>query len=39
MRDIVRKQALRKDRDIVDPVDHSMMLEAQDVGNKQERKS
>ncbi len=37
LRDIVRKQALRKDRDIVDPVDHSMMLEAQDVGNKQEK--
>ena len=37
LRDIVRKQALRKARDIVDPVDHSMMLEAQDVGNKQEK--
>lgn len=37
LRDTVRKQALRKARDIVDPVDHSMMLEAQDVGNKQER--
>ena len=35
--DIVRKQALRKARDIVDPVDHSMMLEAQDVGDKQEK--
>ena len=37
LRDIVRKQALRKARDIVDSVDHSMMLEAQDVGNKQEK--
>ncbi len=37
LRDIVRKQALRKARDIVDPVDHSMMLEAQDVGDKLEK--
>lgn len=37
LRDIVRKQALRKAHDIVDPVDHSMMLEAQDVGDKQEK--
>ncbi len=34
---IVYKQALRKARDIVDPVDHSMMLEAQDVGDRQEK--
>lgn len=34
---IVHKQALRKARDIVHPVDHSMMLEAQDVGDKQEK--
>lgn len=37
LRDIVRRQALRKARDIVDPVDHSMMLEAQDVGDRQEK--
>ncbi|MCY3624765.1 MAG: mobile mystery protein A [Candidatus Dadabacteria bacterium] len=37
LRNIVRKQALRKARDIVDPVDHSMMLEAQDVGDRQEK--
>ena len=34
---IVYKQALRKARDIVAPVDHSMMLEAQDVGDRQEK--
>ena len=37
LQDIVRKQALRKARDIVDPVDHSMMLEAQGVGDRQEK--
>ena len=37
LRDIVRKQALGKARDIVDPVDHSMMLEAQDVGDRREK--
>ena len=35
--DIVRKRALRKARDIVDPVDHSMMLEAQGVVDRQEK--
>ncbi|MCY4379447.1 MAG: mobile mystery protein A [Candidatus Dadabacteria bacterium] len=37
LRNIVRKRALRKARDIVAPVDHSMMLEAQDVGDRQEK--
>ena len=37
LRDIVRKQALGKASDIVDPVDHSMMLEAQDVGDRREK--
>lgn len=37
LRDIVRRQALRKAGDIVGPVDHSMMLEAQYVGDKQEK--
>ncbi len=37
LRDIVRRRALRKARDIVAPVDHSMMLEAQGVGDMQER--
>ena len=37
LRDIVRKQALGKAGDIVDPVDHSMMLEAQDVGDRREK--
>ena len=39
LRGTVRKQALRKAREIVDPVDHSMMLEAQDVGDKREKTS
>ena len=34
---ILYKRALSKARDIVDPVDHSMMLEAQDVGDRQEK--
>lgn len=37
LRDIVRKQALGKASDIVDPVDHSMMFEAQDVGDRREK--
>ena len=37
LRNIVRKRALRKARDIVAPVDHSMMLEAQDVGDRREK--
>ena len=37
LRDIVRKQALGKASDIVDPVDHNMMLEAQDVGDRREK--
>ena len=37
LRDIVRKQALGKASNIVDPVDHSMMLEAQDVGDRREK--
>ena len=37
LRGIVRKQALGKASDIVDPVDHSMMLEAQDVGDRREK--
>lgn len=37
LRDIVHRQALRKARDIFDPVDQSMMLEAQDVGDRQEK--
>ena len=37
LRDIVRRQALKKAGDIVDPVDHSMMLEAQRVGNRKEK--
>ncbi len=35
--EILRKQAIRKASDIVDPVDHSMMLEAQDVGDRREK--
>ena len=35
--EIVHKQALRKASDIVDPVDHSMMLEAQNVGDRREK--
>ena len=35
--DIVRRQALKKAAGIVGPVDHSMMLEAQDVGDRQEK--
>ncbi|MXW22992.1 MAG: mobile mystery protein A, partial [Candidatus Dadabacteria bacterium] len=34
---IVHKQALKKARDIVAPVDHSMMLEGQNVGDRQEK--
>ena len=34
---VVYKQALIKAGDIVDPVDQSMMLEAQNVGDKQEK--
>ncbi len=37
LRNIVYKQALGKASDIVDPVDHSMMLEAQDVGTGREK--
>lgn len=37
LQDIVRKRALTKARDIVDPVDHSMMLEAQGVGDRKEK--
>lgn len=39
LRDVVRRQALKKAAEIVGPVDHSMMLEAQDVGDKQEKVS
>ena len=35
--DIVRRQALRKARDIVDPVNRTMMLEAQNVNDTQEK--
>ena len=34
---IVHKQALKKAGDIVDPVDHSMVLEGQGVGDRQEK--
>jgi predicted DNA-binding mobile mystery protein A len=34
---VLHKQAIRKAGDIVDPVDHSMMLEEQDVGDRQEK--
>jgi len=37
LRDIVRRRALEKAGDIVGPVDHSMMLEAQDVGDRKEK--
>lgn len=37
LRGTLRKQALRKARDIVDPVNHSMMLEAQNVGDRREK--
>jgi len=37
LRDIVRRQALRKARDIVDPVNRTMMLEAQSVDDSQEK--
>lgn len=37
LRDIVRRQALRKARDIVGPVDHSMMLEAQNADDNKEK--
>lgn len=37
LRDIVRRRALEKAADIVGPVDHSMMLEAQDVDDKREK--
>ena len=37
LRDIVRRRALEKAADIVGPVDHSMMLEAQDVDDRREK--
>ncbi len=37
LEDIVKKQAFRKASEIVNPVSHSMMLEAQEVGNKKEK--
>lgn len=35
LKDIVHTQALKKAKEIVEPVYHSMMLEAQEVGNMQ----
>jgi predicted DNA-binding mobile mystery protein A len=35
--DIVKKQAIKKSREIVLPVDHTMMLEAQSVGNAEDK--
>ncbi len=37
LEDIIRKQALKKAKEIVDPVDHSMMLEEQNVGYRQDQ--
>ena len=37
LRDIVRRQALKKAMDIVGPVDQSMMLEAQDIDDRREK--
>ena len=37
LRDIVRRRALEKAAHIVGPVDHSMMLEAQDVDDRREK--
>ncbi len=37
LQDIVRRQVLKKAADIVGPVDHSMMLEAQDVDDRREK--
>ena len=34
---VLHRQAIRKASDIFDPVDHSMMLEAQNVGDRQEK--
>ena len=39
LRDIVRRQGLKKAGDLVGPVDHSMMLEAQGVGDRKEKTS
>jgi predicted DNA-binding mobile mystery protein A len=33
---LIQKQALKKAQEIVEPVDHSMMLEGQNIGNLQE---
>lgn len=37
LKDIVQRQALKKARSLVEPVDHTMMLEAQAVGNLEEK--
>ncbi len=37
LEDIVKKQAIKKAYGIVNPVNHSMMLEAQEVGNKDKK--
>lgn len=37
LKDIVRKQAMKKARELVAPVNHSMVLEAQGVGNMDEK--
>lgn len=37
LKDIVKRQALKKARALVEPVDHTMMLEGQAVGNKEEK--
>ena len=37
LKDIINQQALLKAREIIDPVNHTMMLEAQEVGDKDEK--
>jgi hypothetical protein len=37
LEDIVKKQAIKKASGIVNPVSHTMMLEAQEVGNKDKK--
>ncbi len=37
LKDIVQRQAFKKAQELVEPVDHTMMLEGQAVGNKEEK--
>jgi len=37
LKDIVKRQALKKAKALVEPVDHTMMLEGQAVGGKEEK--